>query len=234
MSATSVVLHPTLGDRLETYLEAATQLAKEGHENVTSCELGDRSGVKPAQVRRDLAAIRLTGTRGVGYATGGLLGALREVLGSRERRDLVVVGAGRLGRAIATSEVLREAGFVVLDVFDGDPEKVGHSLGEKTVRHVDELRHGASDYHSAMGVVATWADAAQKAAWLLAGAGVRVIVSYADASLRVPDGVRVQRMEPVAQLLHTLYYLTRARAGCAIQPRSSWTAQEPRTFPGGA
>lgn len=204
-------LYPARAVRLAGYMRVAMRLVQEGRDCVTSRELGDYVGVNPMQVRRDLAAVEFAGTPEVGYQTGALVEAAREVLGSQESRGVILVGAGWLGRAIAASDLLYERGFVVRDVFDNDPGKIGRTLGALTVRHVDELGKAVPEDGGTIGVIATPASAAREVAGAMVEAGIRTIIDYTGALPRLPEEVRVYRADPTARLVHTLYYLTRTQ-----------------------
>ncbi len=200
--------HSALAGRLSRYLGVALRLVEDGHDFISSYELGHDAGVYPSQVRQDLRGIELRGTRGVGYRTGEMIEAAREVLGLRENRDLVLVGIGKLGSAIAESNLLPEMGFAVRRAFDNDPRKLGRTVGNVVVEHVGELEKGIPEDSETVGVIATPGSAARETTELLVRAGVRVIIDYADASLSVPEGVEVYRPDPLSQLSHTLYYAT--------------------------
>jgi redox-sensing transcriptional repressor len=200
-------LQPGLTNRLTKYLRTTQQLIEEGRDAVSSKELGDFTGINPVQVRRDLNAIGFSGTRGVGYQAYDLVEAVRNILGLRQTYNIALVGAGNLGSAIAASTILPKRGFVIHDVFDIDSEKIGRTVGNVVVKHIDELKKSVAE---ADGIIATPASAAQEVADLMVDAEIKVILNYTDVLLHVPSGVDVHRIDPTAQLMHTLYYLTQA------------------------
>lgn len=166
--------HSALAARLSRYLGVALWLVEDGQDSVSSYELGRGAGVHPGQVRQDLRGIELRGMRGVGYQTGELVEVACEVLGPREDRDLVLVGIGKLGSAIAGSNLLPEMGFVVRRAFDNDPRKLGRTVGNVVVEHVGELEKGVPESGEAVGIIATPGSAAREATELLvraAGSG---------------------------------------------------------------
>jgi redox-sensing transcriptional repressor len=162
------------------------------------------------QVRRDLNAIGFSGTRGVGYQAYDLVEAVRDILGLRQTYNIALVGAGNLGSAIAASTILPKRGFVIHDVFDNDAAKIGRTVGNVVVKHIDELKRSVDEAEEIIGIIATPASAAQEVAELMVDAGIRVILNYTDVLLHVPSDVDVHRIDPTAQLMHTLYYLTQA------------------------
>src|SRR5215212_3099716 len=187
-------LQPGLTNRLTKYLRTTQQLIEEGRDAVSSKELGDFTGINPVQVRRDLNAIGFSGTRGVGYQAYDLVEAVRNILGLRQTYNIALVGAGNLGSAIAASTILPKRGFVIHDVF----------------KHIDELKKSVTEAEEIIGIIATPASSAQEVADLMIDADIRVILNYTDVLLHVPSHVDVHRIDPTAQLMHTLYYLTQA------------------------
>lgn len=205
-----VTLHPALTSRLNRYLRVCLQLVEEGYETVSSRELGGYTGVNPGLVRQDLLAIGSSGTRGVGYQTHELVKAVRDALDLGRTYNLALVGAGKLGSAIAASTILPKRGFLVREVFDNDPAKLGRAVGDTTIKHVEELKSSMAEVRAIIGIIATPASAAQEVADKMVDAGIKTILNYTDALLRIPNSVAVHRAYPAAQLMHTLYYLTNA------------------------
>ncbi len=201
-------LQPGLTNRLTKYLRVTSQLIEESRDAVSSKELGDYTGINPVQVRRDLNAIGFSGTRGVGYQSHDLVDAVRAILGLRQTYNIALIGAGNLGSAIAGSTILPKRGFVIHDVFDRDSSKIGRTVGNIVVKHIDELKKSAKEAEEIIGIIATPSSSAQDVADLLVDAGIRVILNYTDVLLHKPDDVDVHRIDPTAQLMHTLYYLT--------------------------
>lgn len=200
-------------ERLPVYLGVLIQLRGEGCATVSSARLGDLTGVNPAQIRRDLTHFGSFGRRGVGYDVVTLIDRIQRILGSDHAHRIVLVGAGRLGSAIASYEGLRRHGFVVAAVFDVDPAKVGTVIGDVVVQHIDDLESSITGRGMEIAVVAVSSFAAQEACDRLARAGVKVILNYTSERVRIPTGVTLHNTDPVRELLHTLYYLSRAEEG---------------------
>ncbi|MDN5697069.1 MAG: redox-sensing transcriptional repressor Rex [Rubrobacter sp.] len=201
-------LQPGLTNRLTKYLRTTQQLIEEGRDAVSSKELGDYTGINPVQVRRDLNAIGFSGTRGVGYQAYDLVESVRAILGLRQTYNIALIGAGNLGSAIASSAILPKRGFVIHDVFDNDPDKAGRMVGNIVVKHVDEMDKSVADADEIIGIIAVPSASAQEVAERMVDAGIQVILNYTDVLLHVPPEVDVHRIDPTAQLMHTLYYLT--------------------------
>lgn len=197
-------------ERLPAYLNVLLHLRDDGLQTVSSARLSKLAEVNAAQIRRDLAYFGQFGKSGVGYDVPLLIGRLQHILGSDHAHRLAIVGAGRLGSAIAGYEGLRERGFVVAGIFDNDRRKVGQRVGDLIVRHISELERTVREQSIRFGVIAVPSESAQAATDLLTESGVTVILNYSSALVTVGPGVTLHNTDPVRELLHTLYYLSRA------------------------
>jgi redox-sensing transcriptional repressor len=196
-------------ERLPLYLNVLIQLIQDGEGTVSSARLGEMTAVNPAQIRRDLTHFGSFGRRGVGYDVVMLIDRVQKILGSDHTHRIVLVGAGNLGSAIANYNGLRKHGFIVSAVFDSDPARIGTRLGDLIIRGADELERVVEEQGVRIGVLAVPPEVAQTVAERLAAAGIRVIVNYTPVVVRVPAGVTLHNTDPVQELLHTLYYLSR-------------------------
>ncbi len=197
-------------ERLPVYLNVLIQLRQDGQGTVSSARLGALTDVNPAQIRRDLTHFGSFGKRGVGYDVVTLIDRIQRILGSDHTHRIVLVGAGNLGSAIASYDGLRKHGFIVSAVFDNDPDKVGSRIGDMVVTDIGDLESIVGDQSIRIGVVAVPPPAAQAVTDRLAAAGVKVILNYTPVVVRVPEGVTLHNTDPVQELLHTLYYLSRS------------------------
>lgn len=196
-------------ERLPAYLSVLLQLSRAGERTVSSGRLGELTRVNPAQIRRDLTYFGSFGRRGIGYDVDALTERIQRILGSDHSHRIALVGAGNLGSAIASYGGLKQHGFIVTAIFDSDPEKVGTKLGDVTVEPVEELTKTVQGQHISIGVVAVPPAAAQEVTDRLADAGIRVVLNYTPTVVHVPEGVTLHNTDPVQELLHTLYYLSR-------------------------
>lgn len=196
-------------ERLPNYLSALLHVREEGTQMVSSARLAQLSGVNAAQIRRDLGYFGSFGRRGVGYDVAKLIDEIQHILGSDHTHRIAILGAGNLGSAIASYAGLRARGFLVAALFDTDPAKIGQRVGDLIVRDVSELPRIVEEQRIRFGVIAVPPESAQEAADSLVRAGVRVILNYSPAYVTVPEGVVIHNTDPVKELLHTLYYLSR-------------------------
>jgi redox-sensing transcriptional repressor len=192
--------------RLSRYLQVLTQAKKMGKERISSQEISDYTNINATQIRRDLSAFGKFGKRGVGYNIDSLLGEIRKILRTQGQHNIALVGAGRLGQAIASSPIFAEHGINIAAIFDVDPEKVGRPMGAMSVSDYSSLAATVREKNIIVGVLAVPADGAQRVADDLVGAGVRIIFNYSEALLDVPADVQVHTSNPAVELLHALYF----------------------------
>jgi redox-sensing transcriptional repressor len=192
--------------RLSRYLQVLTQARKMGKERISSQEISDYTNINATQIRRDLSALGKFGKRGVGYSVDGLLGEIRRILRTQGQHNIALVGAGRLGEAIASSPIFAEHGINIAAVFDKDPDKIGRRVGNVEVSEYRGLADAVRDKNIVVGVLAVPADSAQSAADDLVDAGVRIIFNYSEALLDTPSDVAVHTSNPAVDLLYALYF----------------------------
>ena len=192
--------------RLSRYLQVLTQAKKMGKDRISSQEISDYTNINATQIRRDLSAFGKFGKRGVGYNIDSLLGEIRKILRTQGQHNIVLVGAGRLGEAIASSPIFAEHGINVAAVVDTDPEKVGRPVGNVEVSRYGDLPEIIRDKNIIVGVLAVPADNAQQAADDLVKGGLKIIFNYSEALLDVPHDVQVHTSNPAVDLLYALYF----------------------------
>src|SRR3954471_2589047 len=192
--------------RLSRYLQVLTQAKKMGKDRISSQEIADYTNINATQIRRDLSAFGKFGKRGVGYNIDSLLGEIRKILRTQGQHNIALVGAGRLGQAIASSPIFAEHGINIAAVFDSDPAKVGTQVGGVTITEYGDLAAAVRDKNIIVGVLAVPATAAQTVADDLVEAGVRIIFNYSEGLLDVPAEVTVHTSNPAVELLHALYF----------------------------
>src|SRR5205809_1343600 len=192
--------------RLSRYLQVLTQAKKMGKERISSQEIADDTNINATQIRRDLSAFGKFGKRGVGYNIDSRLGEIRKILRTQGQHNIALIGAGRLGQAIASSPIFAEHGINIAAVFDTDPEKVGRRVGNVEVTPYVGLSSVVRDKNIIVGVLAVPATSAQLAADDLIGAGVKIIFNYSEALLDVPSDIAVHTSNPAVELLYALYF----------------------------
>ncbi|VTR78159.1 redox-sensing transcriptional repressor Rex [Cellulomonas hominis] len=211
-------LPPTTVARLPGYLRSLGGLASEGVTTTSSDQLADLVGASPAQLRKDLSYLGAGGRRGVGYEVDHLRKQIAQALGMAEERQLVIVGIGNLGHALATYSGFADRGFVLVGLFDADPSLVGTTVAGHVVEHVDRLEEVVEQVGASIAIVATPASAAQGTTDRLVAAGVTGILNFAPRTVRVPDGVDVREVDLGSELQILGFHARRRSAQPAPEP----------------
>ena len=193
--------------RLPVYLRALRHMQAQKQQTTSSQELGEQVGISAAQIRKDLSQFGEFGKQGTGYNIAFLIGKLREILQLERVWDVALIGMGDMGHALARYQGFSDRGFRVAMVFDNDPSKVGGQVGEFVVRDTNAIVEAIRKAEIKVAMVCVPAEAAQEVTNQLVEAGVKAILNYAPISLTVPEGVRVQYLDPSIGLQRMTYYL---------------------------
>lgn len=203
--------------RLSVYLRELEALEERGLRTVSSRQLGQAVGVSDAQVRKDLACFGQFGQSGVGYRVAELIHQLRRIFGTDRTWNVVLVGAGRLGMALAEYRGFAKKGFRLVAVFDNDPAKIGRPVpgleDAAGIRPMDDLPAIVAQQDVRLGVVCVPAPAAQPVADALIAAGLRGLLNFAPVALSVPPGVAVVSVDLATQLEQLCFYVRWGVAG---------------------
>lgn len=175
--------------RLSLYLREAEGLLQSGERTVSSSDLADLLAVTDAQVRRDLGYLGVRGRPGIGYRLAGLIGRLRTALGVDRSRNVAIVGAGRIGRALMAYPRFPDRGFRVVAVFDTDPRLVGKRLEGHVIQPLEDLESVIDEASIEMGIIAVPESVAEDVARRLAACGVRGLLNFAPCRLDVDTAV---------------------------------------------
>ena len=186
--------------RLSLYLRQLEAFKKAGRRTVSSKQLGESLNLTDAQVRKDLAYFGQFGHPGIGYRVEDLIGQVRRILGTDRTWNVLLVGAGNLGRALMSYRGFDAKGFCLAAVFDNDPDKAGTRLGDFDVRPLTELAGVVRAMDIQLGIMAVPVDAAQTVADALVRAGVRGLLNFAPASIHVPPEVALNAVDLAVQL----------------------------------
>ncbi len=193
--------------RLPIYLRALNHMQSQHKQTTSSQELGARVGISAAQIRKDLSQFGEFGKQGTGYNIAFLIDKLREILKVVQVWDVAVVGMGDMGHALARYQGFKDRGFRVTMVFDNDPSKVGTKVENFVVRDIKDMVAEIQRSSIRVAMLCVPASSAQEVTNLLVKAGVRAILNYAPISLSVPQGVRVQYLDPSIGLQRMTYYI---------------------------
>jgi redox-sensing transcriptional repressor len=176
--------------RLSLYLRELQHLLRDGHETVSSSQLGPLLGFSGAQVRKDLAYFGHFGYPGVGYRCAELVTAIRRILGTDRDWPVLIVGTGNLGRALLGYKGFGQQGFRIVAAFDIDAAKIGGRIEEVPVHHLDVLPSVAREHSIRLAILAVPAAAAQPVVERLRAAGIEGILNFSPVTLALPLGMR--------------------------------------------
>ena len=193
--------------RLPLYLRMLAFLEMEGKAITSSQELAERLGYSSAQIRKDLSYFGEFGKQGTGYDIAYLRKQLRQILHIDRMWDMILVGAGDLGRALANYRGFQAQSFRLVAIFDNAPEKIGAHIGEFQVLGMTDLARTIRDKKIQIAMLAVPAEGAQSVADQLGELGIRAILNYAPITLSVPPKVKVYYLDPLVGLQSMTHYL---------------------------
>jgi redox-sensing transcriptional repressor len=196
--------------RLSAYLRFLEEFEAQGHQTISSGELAAQGGTTSAQVRKDLSFFGSFGKRGLGYSVSALSSSLRDILGLGRQWNVVIVGAGKIGAALAQYNGFRDRGFKVVGVYDADPARIGTTFDGVTVRDQKELESDIAKLKPHIALIAVPGEAAQSLVDRVVKAGVRAILNFAPAPLTVPGNVTLRSVNMALELEILSYALVNA------------------------
>src|SRR5215467_3091473 len=194
--------------RLALYLRFLEHSAAQGLTTISSAELARRGGTTSAQVRKDLSFFGSFGKRGLGYSVPELAGRLREILGLGREWRVIIVGAGKIGAALAQYRGFRQRGFNILATYDNNPEKVGRRLEGIPVRDFNQIERDIQREHPDIVVLTVPGDEAQAVLDRVVKAGVKAILNFAPTQLQAPPDVAVKTVNMAMELEGLSFALT--------------------------
>ena len=193
--------------RLPVYLRYLQHLVDMNIRTVSSYELGQKLDMNPAQIRKDLAYFGEFGRKGIGYEVSYLIEKIKGILKLDRNLNVALVGAGHLGIALSNYNRYTKEKMSIVAIFDADPKKIGLSVGNMPIRHIDELDRTVKEMDIRIGMITVPATAAQQVADRLVEAGVSGILNFAPVSLRVPPDVHVRSSDVTTELQALAYYI---------------------------
>jgi redox-sensing transcriptional repressor len=209
--------------RLSLYLRFLDDEEGRGRRTISSEALAALAGTTSAQVRKDLSQFGSFGIRGTGYDCAALRGRLREILGLEREWRVIIVGAGKIGAALAQYPGFGDRGFRVVGVYDADPAKIGSRWGQVRVQSPAKLATDVKRLDAQIAVLAVPAAVAQEMLGQVAKAGVRAVLNFAPIPLIAPRGVTVQSVNMAQELEALSYALAHAPAPATKSKRSRGT-----------
>jgi len=203
--------------RLSVYLRCLTLLESQGIKTVSSHHLAERFHLNSAQIRKDLACFGEFGTRGVGYDVSRLRSHLVETLGIDRTRNVVIVGAGNLGMALADYAGFSSNGFHLVAILDNDLTKTGRSSRSGVpILPWDRVEQVVRRNHVDIGIIAVPAEEAQAVHDILADAGIQAILNFAPMQIKTRPGVKVRSVDLRINLESLSFHLKNAEDGVSM------------------
>jgi redox-sensing transcriptional repressor len=194
--------------RLSLYLQVLESYAGRGLQTISSDELAAEGGTTSAQVRKDLSFFGSFGKRGLGYSVPELSRELREILGLGREWRVFIIGAGKIGAALAQYRGFRQRGFTIVAVYDNNPAVIGRRWEGLEVRDIAQLERDAAREKPDIAVLAVPAEHAQAVVDRIVSAGIPAILNFAPAQLHVPDGVALKSVNMAMELEGLSFMLT--------------------------
>jgi len=204
-------------NRLSVYLRCLNQLAAAGERTVSSEGLAKKFHLNSAQIRKDLAYFGEFGVRGVGYYIDELRDHLTKILGLDRPHNLAIIGAGRLGTALADYYSFAQSNFTVSALFDADPQKIGQTIRDIEVFDIKLFPQIAERYKIDVAVIAVPADCAESVLKQITVSGIKAVMNFAPIPLRVPEDVKLRTVDLTISLEGLAYFL--AQPGSPIGKR---------------
>ena len=186
--------------RLSIYLRYITKMKNRGIIEISSQDIASAVGVKPAQIRKDLAYFGRFGTKGVGYDVYELHHSIVKILGLNKNWSVSLVGCESLGLALSRYSGFRERGFYINSIFDCDPKKVGRMIQGIEVMPIEKLEKISKQNRTQIGIISDPKFATQTIADSLIRSGVQGIICFTPVALTVPAEIKLQIIDLAANL----------------------------------
>ncbi len=193
--------------RLSIYLRCLARLRENGIGTVSSEALARAAGVKPTQLRKDLACFGTFGTRGLGYDVPDLSKKIADELGTSRLQPVILVGVGHLGLALLSYRGFGKEGFEIVAGFDADPRRQRDKKVRQPILGMDQLPDFVRQHGARMAILTVPAAVAQEVANQLVAAGITGILNFAPIPLSVPEEVMVHNVNLAIELENLSYFI---------------------------
>ena len=192
--------------RLSIYLRCLARLKENGISTVSSEALARVAGVKPTQLRKDLACFGTFGTRGLGYDVGALSKKISDELGTSCLQPVILIGVGNLGLSLLSYRGFEKEGFEIVAAFDADPERKRDKQIKQPIYEMSELPVFVKGQNIKMAILTVPAAVAQEVANHLVKAGIVGILNFAPIVLTVSEEVMVNNVNLAIELENLSYF----------------------------
>ena len=186
--------------RLSLYLRCLESRSRDGQTKISSGDLAATLGITDSQVRKDLSQLGSLGKRGIGYTIIDLVRGIREALGIDRPWRAALIGIGNLARALLRYRGFQARGFEIVGLFDSDPKKFGTQVDGQEILPLEQLAATISSESIRLAIVTVPAEAAQSVVDRLVNTGIRGVLNFAPAVLRMPDSIQLVSVDFTIQL----------------------------------
>lgn len=192
--------------RLPRYYRFLGYLENNGYVRISSRELSEKMGLTASQIRQDFNCFGEFGQQGYGYNVSDLKREIGKILGLDKQTPMILLGAGNLGKTIATHIDFHSKGFKLIGVFDINPEIVGKEVGELTIRGINELERFCAENTPVAAILCVPMSAAKKMVDILVGYGIKAFWNFTHYDLRIGhENIAVENVH-LGDSLTTLSY----------------------------
>lgn len=191
--------------RLPRYYRYLGDLKDKGIERISSQDLSKLMKVTASQIRQDFNNFGGFGQQGYGYNVEYLYNEIAKILGLNEKHNLVIIGAGNLGQALANYMNFERRGFLIKGIFDNNQSLCGKEVRGIRVQHIDEMERFIKDNAIDIAVLTIPKDGAVKTAEILANCNIKAIWNFAHIDLNVPDSIVVENVHLSDSLMKLSY-----------------------------
>jgi redox-sensing transcriptional repressor len=196
--------------RLSRYYRSLDMAEKRQITTISSDDLAKENRQTAAQVRKDLSIFGAFGRRGLGYNVPDLKRNISRILGLNRKWNVVIVGAGNIGRALVNFDQFRTQGFDIKLIFDNDPYKIGTKVGELVVQDMKDLKKLVRLNNIDIGIICVPVNSAQKVMDLLVeeGIGVKAVLNFVPMTLSHPERIVVRNENMAIEIEALSFALT--------------------------
>mgnify|MGYP002622001869 CR=1 FL=1 len=195
--------------RLPRYRRYLKELRKKGVDKISSNEFSTLIGYTASQIRQDLNNFGGFGQQGYGYNVKYLYTEIGKILGLEEDHNIIIIGAGNLGQALANYAAFENRGFILRGIFDVNPRLQGVSIRGVPIRMMDDLKTFVQNNDIDIAVLTIPKEKAIEVANMLVENGVRAIWNFAHTDLNLPDNVVVENVHLSESLMQLSYNISR-------------------------
>ncbi len=197
---------PAVIKRLPRYFRYLRELLSSDILRISSSELSKIMHVTASQIRQDFNCFGGFGQQGYGYNVKYLYGKISEILGVTQNYNAVIIGAGNLGRALASSQTFRKRGVQLKALFDVNPEVIGTDISGYNILPMSELEQFNAENHIDIAVLAIPREVAMETAERLSQLGIRGLWNFASCEIELPNSDMVIENVHMGDSLMTLCY----------------------------